>query len=174
MTDAIDRLRRILGERFEELAGGHVSGELPLTDAVVNRVIAERLGSSTHVTAVHVHAREVDALDVHLSLRGVPLVSSVPVSLRIVRQPVLPASPVLELEWSLAGLGGLARLAGPFITKMATLPPGVRIDHDRIAIDLESALQAQRLGDLLRLLTHVEVHTRDGRIVVSFEVILSP
>ena len=170
MTRAIDRLRGLLGARFEELTGGHLTGELPLTDTLVNRVIADRLGSSTHVTAAHVHARDGDALDVHLTLRGVPLVSSVPVRLRITRQPVLPAAPALEMEWSVAGLGSLARIAGPFITRMATLPPGVRIDRDRIAVNLEDVLEAQGLGDVLRLITRLEVHTRDGRILLRFEL----
>lgn len=172
MNRAIDRLRSLLGPRFEELTGAHVSGELPLTDALVDRAIADRLGRSAHVAAVHVHARDGDALDVHVTLRGVPIVTSVPVSLRIIRQPVLPASPVLEMEWSVAGLGALARMAGPFITRMVTLPPGVRIDRDRIAIDLAHVLQAQGLADVLRPITRLEVHTRDGRIVVGFEVIL--
>jgi hypothetical protein len=168
MTRAIDHLRTLLGMQFEQLAGAHVSGELPLSDTVVNRAVAERLGSSAHVQAVHVHARDGDAVDVHLTLRGVPMISSVPVSLRIARQPLLPTSPVLEMEWSLAGLGALARIAGPFVTRMAKLPPGVRIDRDRIAIDLEEVLQAQGLADVLRLITRLEVHTRDGRIVLDF------
>lgn len=170
MSRALDRLRHLLGARFEELSGTYVAGQLPFTDAVVNRAIAEQLRSSARVAAAHVHARDGDALDVHLTLRGVPLISSVPLGLRIRQQPVLPDSPVLGIEWSLAGLGALARMAGPFITRLASLPPGVRMDENRITLDLREALRTQGLEDLLRLARRLEVHTQEGRIVLHFEV----
>jgi hypothetical protein len=171
MTTPLDRLHGLFGDRFQELAGTHVVGEVPLTDGVINAVIADRLaGMSAPVTGVRVRARDGDALDVDVTLRNVPLLSTVPVALRIDRQPQLPGSPVLTLHWSVAGLGALARIAAPFISRFATLPPGVRIDSDHIVVDLAEALRAQGFGDVLGLVTRLEVHTRDGRVVASFEL----
>lgn len=171
MSAALDRLRELAGNNFEQLAGARIGGELPLTDAVVNRAIAERVArSGGPVTGVSVHARDGDALDIELSLQGVPMVSTVPISARVDQQPLLPHSPVLGLTWSLAGLGALARIAGPFIARMRRLPPGIRIEGDRILVDIADLLRAQRLDDLLRHLAHLEVHTHDGRIIVQFEL----
>jgi hypothetical protein len=170
MNTAIDRIRYLLGPQLEELGGAHLSGQIPLTDAVINRAAAAKLAAmSGPVADAHVHAADGDVLQVALTVRGVPLISTVPVRLQIDQQPELPSSPVLGLHWSLAGLGALARLASPFIERLAKLPPGVRMDGDRLLIDLADLLRAQGLGDLLRLVTRLEVHTRDGQVLVSFE-----
>ena len=169
--NALERARMLLGTNFEQLAGGHVSGELPLTDAVVNRVIADKLGgSSGPVTAVHVHAQDGDTLHVDLALQGVPMISSVPITARIDQQPVLPHSPVLGLTWSLAGLGALARIAAPFVARVKTLPHGIRIEGDRVLVNVADILRAQGQEEALRYVTGLQVHTRDGQIRVQFEL----
>ena len=171
MNPALERVRELLGSRFEELAGAHVAGELPLTDVVVNRLIAARLAkSSAPVTGIRVHAREGDVLDIGLTLQGVPMISHVPVSARIDQQPELPNAPVLGLQWSLAGLGALARIAGPFIARIKTLPTGIRIEGDRILLDVAALLRAQGLEEALGHLARLQVHTREGRLVVLFEL----
>ena len=171
MNDALEGARRLLGDRFEHLAGARVSGELPITEPVINRAIAEQLaGASGPVAGVHVRAHDGDALAIDLALRGVPMISAVPVTARIDQQPRMPDAPVLGLQWSLAGLGALARIAAPFVAKIRTLPPGIRIDGDRVLLDIGELLRRQGLGEFLRYVSHLEVHAQEGRIVVRFEL----
>jgi hypothetical protein len=148
-----------------------VAGELPVTDAVINRVLGDSFaGSAGPVTGVRVHAADGDTLHVALSLQGVPMISRVPVTLTIDQQPVLPHSPVLGLTWSLAGLGALARIAAPFVTRVKRLPPGVRIDGDRVLVNVADLLRAQGLDEALRHMTLLQVHTRDGQVRLHFEL----
>jgi hypothetical protein len=57
-TQTLDRMRRLLGSRFEELAGSRVDAELPLTNTVLNALIAERLrASDTPVQQAEVQVR---------------------------------------------------------------------------------------------------------------------
>ena len=60
------------------------------------------------------------------------------------QQPRFPASPFLVLRWSfLAGLGAIAsKFVGALERK---LPPGIRLDGDRIVVDI-AAIARPRLG----------------------------
>jgi hypothetical protein len=64
-------------------------------------------------------------------------------------------------------LGGLFGLASGAIAGM--LPPGVRLDGERILVDL-AALAAQKgHGELFGYLRRLEVHTEPGRLILQVD-----
>jgi hypothetical protein len=93
-----------------------------------------------------------------------------PLSLEVIveKQPSLPDDPVLAL--TLSGLGGLLRFAGPLAGFMKSLPPGVRMEGERVFIDIRAALAARGLTSVLNYLKDVAVGTEEGRLVVVFAV----
>jgi hypothetical protein len=165
----LDQLPSLVGFDLSELAGAHASGEIPVPAALINRVIAARLADSrSPIAALVVDPRQGDVVLVHVRLHAT-LVPPLTIQAVIDAQPRLPASPVLVVRWSLVGLGILGRLASPVLALFGVLPPGISVSGDRLAIDLAEILTARGHGDLLTLLTHLEVATADGGVVVRFE-----
>ena len=163
-----DTLRERLGLDPRELAGATVSGEIPITDTLLNRLIGERLQQHAQVESVHVHPQEGDAaiIDVNTRLRLLPTLR---ITARIEQQPDLPRDPTLLIRWSLPAAGPLAMLAGPVLSYLKALPPGIHVEGERAVVNVAVLLQDRGLGDVLQLLRRLAVHTRPGAFVVRFE-----
>jgi hypothetical protein len=165
----LGRLRALAGDNLEELRGATVAAELPLTNAVVNRLIAERLAAASGpVAAVQVDALDDDTFSAQLSLRT-KMIPPIRVVARIEEQPE-PQRPVLGVRWSMPGLGPLGLLAGPALSFLTTLPRGLRNEDDRLLVDVAELLRAQGLADLLPFISKVQVHTRRGAFVLRVEL----
>jgi hypothetical protein len=165
----LGRLRALAGNNFEELAGASFAAEIPLTNTVVNRLIAERLvAGSGPVSAVQVDAQDDDTFNAQVSLRP-KIIPTIRIAARIEEQPE-PQRPVLGVRWSMPGLGPLGLLAGPALSFLKALPRGLRTEHDRILVDVAELLRAQGLADLLPFISKVGIHTRRGAFVVTFEL----
>jgi len=165
----LGKLRGLAGDSFQELAGTSLVGEVPLTNAVVNRLIAERLAASSGaVSAVHVEALDDDRFGAQLSLRS-KMIPSIRIVGRIEEQPQ-PQRPILGIRWSMPGIGPLGMFAGPALTFLNALPRGLRAEDDRILVDVSELLRSQGLGDLLPFIARIEVHARRGAFVLQFEL----
>jgi hypothetical protein len=168
----LGRLRDIAGGNLQELSGATVAAELPLTNAVVNRLIGEQLaGTSGPVSAVQVDALDDDTFSAQVSLRA-KMIPSLRILARIEEQPE-PHRAVLGIRWSMPSLGPLGLLAGSALSFLKTLPRGLRAEDDRLLVDVAELLRAQGLGDLLPFISKVRIHTRRGAFVVKFEMRVS-
>ena len=166
----LDTLLQRVGLSVPDLAGTAAGGEVPLTEPVVNRVIAAQLAArQLPVTGVELEAHEGDAFTAHVALRN-KLLRSLRVHVRIERQARLPEDPVVWLRWSIPGAGPLALFAAPALSLFKALPPGVTADSDRIAIDVRQVLAARGLGEMSGYLKNLEIHTRPGGFVVRADV----
>ena len=171
MTDPalLGRLRALAGDKLEELTGTTVAVEIPLTNTVVNRLIADRLAAgSGPVSSVQMDALDDDTFSAQVSPRA-KVIPTLRIVGRIEEQPE-PQRPVLGIRWSMPGLGPLALLAGPALSFLKALPRGLRADDDRILVDVAELLRAQGLADLLPYLTKVRVHTRRGAFLLTVEM----
>jgi hypothetical protein len=167
----LDRVYQLLGPDLQEIGGTVVAGEIPISDAVINRVVGEALaGRNLPVTAVRIEAEDDGRLMANVSIRGPRLIPQIRIAAAIDRQPEMPQSPVLGLRWSLPGMGPLAMFASPFLSQLKSLPPGIRIEGDRILIDIAQVLRQQGLADVLRYVTGLQIGTRRGRVIVRFEL----
>jgi hypothetical protein len=165
-----NRVRSLLGIELEGLKGTRLSGEIPLTNAVVNHVIAARLADGK----MPISAARVEALDGNvIGIQVVPsarLIPSVRLEARIERQPEFPDYPVLRLRWSVLGAGAISRLVAPVIARFTSLPPGIGLDADLVTIDVRELLVARGFGDIIEYIAGLRVDTRAGVFVIRFEV----
>lgn len=167
-----DRLRETLGVDLRELAGGSFSGEIPLPNALVNRLIAQYLDAAQGpVRAAHVEAHDQDTITIDLSMRG--LLPAVKLSARIEQQPEFPRPAVLGIRWSMPKMGPLALFAAPIMSYFKALPPGITADGDRISVDVAELLRSRGLGEFLPYIANARIHTREGAFLVRFEVRIS-
>jgi hypothetical protein len=166
----LGRLRALAGSDLSELAGATAAADIPLTNTLVNRVFAERLSRSQGpVSSVEVEALDEDTFSARVSLRT-KMIPTLTIVGRIEDQPELPLRPVLAIRWSMPRVGPLGLFAGPALGFLKVLPPGLRADDDRILVDVEELVRSQGLGDLLPLVTKLQVHTRRGAFVVRVEL----
>lgn len=162
-------LRQQTGLELQEFAGATLTAEIPFSDDLVNRQIAERLVDHPHLVSVVVQAQEGDLLDIQVTPRK-RFIPPVRVVARIDRQPEMPKYPIVLLRWSMPSAGALAMFAAPVIGYFKAMPAGITMDRDLIAVDLQELARARGLDALLAFVRRIEVHTRQGGFVARAEV----
>jgi hypothetical protein len=165
----LDPLRAVFGAELQDLSGTVVSGEVPVTTGLINRLIAQKLATAnTPIVSAEIETTPGDSCTVHLRPKGpIPLLN---VDAVIDQQPQLPVNPVLAMRWSLRGLGPLAMFAAPIVSYFKALPPGITLDRERLSVNVHTLLRSRGYGDIIPLLTGVRVSTRERRFVVQFEI----
>ena len=119
---------------------------------------------SAHLREVDIQPRAGDSFDVLVTVSW-PFVPAIKVSFAIERQPQFPASPVLVLRWSL--LGAVGAFASRFIASPDRLPAGVRLDGDRLLVDIARLAEGTSAAPWLPYLRSLELHTVDDRFVLD-------
>jgi hypothetical protein len=164
-----ETIRERLGVDIGTFAGAHAAGEVPLSDEFINRLIAERLTNHPQVASIRVAAQDGDVVAVQVVPRA-RLIPPLRILARVERQPAFPQNPALLLRWSMPAAGPLAMLAAPVLSFFKAMPRGIRIDGDRVAVDVRELLGGRGLDDLSGFIRRLEVHTRPGGFVVQFDV----
>lgn len=168
---ALDNARRLLGPRLDGVAGAHAAGEIPVSEAALNRLVAETLHASHGpVMSAELQVRAHDELAVRVRLRRPSFAPTIIVTLHIERQPAPPASMDLVMKWSLPGMGLLATLVAPVLSFFKKAPSGVRLDGDRVIVDFATIARERGAGALLEFVTGLRITTRDRELVVGFDL----
>ena len=137
---------------------------LPVSDRLLNEILAEALPSSARVRDVDVRARTGNRFAVRAKVAAAPFLPPLNLTVAIDRQPELPASPVLVLRLE---MGGLLAVAGVALRFFDALPSGIRIENDRVHVDLAQLLEKQGLSGFLDHLEHLHIDTADGTTILS-------
>ena len=138
-----------------------------MSERLIDEIVASAVRPGGPVREVRVHPLPGDAFSVRVAPRA-SLLPSITVRLEIDRQPELPASPVLVLR--MATMGGLFGLASAAFPIAGMLPPGVRLDSDRILVDLRAIAADRGAADLLEYVTGLQLHTEEGRAVLHVDL----
>jgi hypothetical protein len=147
-------------------AGSVGQGAIHVSEPLLNTVITERLRGSAAIRELHLTLRAGNRLGVRVVVVKPSFLPPISLEVIIDTQPSLPDDPVLGL--TLSGMGGLLRFAGPAAGFFKVLPPGVRMEGERVFIDLRAALAPHGLSGVLNYLKDVAVGTDEGQLVVVF------
>jgi hypothetical protein len=150
--------------RATDVAGSRAAVDVALSEALLNGAIAERLPPNGAIKDVRLRIADGHAR-VTLRLERPRFLPPIGATVTIERQPDLPASPTLGLRLGLPA--GLGMLAGLGANLFATLPPGLRLEGDRLTVDLAALLRAQDLGWVLRYAQSLLVTFEPGRIRIQ-------
>ena len=130
----------------------------------MNGLAAQALRETkTPVRQLDIRPRNGDLIDVIVTVSW-PFVPPLKVAVAVDQQPQFPDSPILVLRWSL--FGGLGAIAARLLGSMGKLPPGVRLDGDRLMLDIRVLAAQSPAAPLLQYLRTLEVHTLDDRLVI--------
>lgn len=153
--------------RAADLAGTTLDAHVSIAEGLVNRAIAEKLPAGGAVKDVLVqsaagHARAT------IRLARPSFLPPIPITLAIDRQPELPDSPMLALRIGM--LPGIAMLVGTGLSFMKVLPPGLRLDGERLFVDMRQIARDQGFEWALPYLAAMQVEFQPGRIVLNVRV----
>ena len=120
--------------------------------------------SAQAIRDLTVHPRAANRFDVHLKLARAGFLPTLNLTMEIERQPELPLHPDLVLR--IGGAGGMMRLAGPAISSFGVLPPGLRLEGDRLFVDIRALLIAHGQAELLEFVEQLQVMTEEDGLVL--------
>jgi hypothetical protein len=164
-------LREQQAANFADVAGANGFVILPISDRLLSRLIAERLPPSAPVSDLELSADAGNELAVRVRLTRAAFLPPITVRFVIERQPRLPESPVIELRMMSEGLAALAGTALKFVD---VLPPGVRLEGDKVSIDLAALAAQYGVAEVLPYLTDLEITTTVGRVVFTVRAAVPP
>ena len=151
---------------FADLTGSEAQGSLRITDRLLNQIVATAMQGTRALRDVQLRTLADDRLQARVALAKPSFLPPFTIGIVIERQPELPATPVLVAR--LEGAGGLMRLAGAATTFLHVLPPGVRMEGDRVFVDIAALLQQRGFGFVLQYADDLRVHTEEGALRVAF------
>ena len=151
---------------FEDLRGAEVSANVPISERLLNEFIQESLPRSVPVRDLHVSPQAGDRFDVRARLGSSSFLPPLKLGVLIDRQPDLPASTILVLKLE---MGALMSLASPALRFFDALPRGIRVEGDRVYVDLAALLEPRGFGDYLQFVRRLEVHTVAGAVVATIQ-----
>jgi hypothetical protein len=157
-------LRQQLGSGFADLRGAEAAITLPVSERLLNELVAGAVPSSAPVRDLQIAPEAADRFSVRLRVGSSTLIPRLKIALSIDRQPELPTSPVLVLKVESAGL---MTLAGPMLRLLNALPAGIALHDDRIHIDLRALADRRGLAPFLDYLTELRVNTVPGAVVMT-------
>lgn len=169
--DVFSLLRQQQASGFADIAGAQVTATLPLSERLLNQVIAANLPPGGPLRHAELHAHPGERLTLRVALSKPSFVPPFNVTLQIERQAQLPESPVIVLR--LAGASGLMAIAGSMAGLAMGLPPSMRLDGDRIHVDLRAMLRPHGADTLLDLLEELYVATGEGVVTLAFRARIS-
>lgn len=159
-------LNQLQSSGFRDVAGARIVADVPLSARLINEVVTASIPLNVPVREVAIRPEAGGQFSVRITPRA-SLLPPLTLRLQIERQPEFPAFPVLVMRMkTMGGLFGLATAALP-IGNM--LPPGVRLEGERILVDL-AALAAQRgFADTVQYVRRLTIDSEEGRVLLHVE-----
>ena len=168
----LDLLQRQQRDGFPDLGGTEITATIPISDRLINELIAASLPIGGKVREIIVEAEEGNRVTARVRLSASSLFPAIPVTLAIEDQPKLPEQPIIGL--GLSQSSGFVARAASALSSMVALPPGINLEGDRIRIDIRRLLAERNLEGLLDYVTSLRVNTRAGALVLDVSARLGP
>jgi hypothetical protein len=162
LQHAFEQLR---ATRFAEIKGARLSLSIPIAERLLNELVSAALPASLPVRDLTIRPRASNSLQVRARVSKLDFLPPVTLTLDIDQQPCLPDTP---LGLRLRSFPGLVALAGPLLSQKH-FPPGIRLEGDRLFVDLRQLLERAGYGDLVPLIERLHLATDEGRLLVEVE-----
>jgi hypothetical protein len=162
-------LSELLGVRLRDLPGATVSGSIPLSDDVVNTLIADRLSPGAMVREVIVESHDGNRLSARVRLTT-PFVPTLTIDARIDQQPDLARADPLVLRWTVRGLAVAAPVAVIALRRLGKLPPWLSVESGAASVDIQRLVEARGFGEIIPYVAALRVSSAEGRIILEFEL----
>lgn len=156
-------LNHLQSTGFTDIAGTRIAADVPLSERLINEFVAASLPPTVPVREVSIRPEAGNRFSVRITPKA-GLIPPLTLRLEIEQQPDMPHAPILALRMkTMGGLFGLATAALPI---GSMLPPGVRLEGERILVDLRAIAAQKGFADFIRYVTALRVTSEDGRVLL--------
>jgi hypothetical protein len=159
----LNLIARQRADGFRGLTGSEAHAVIRVSADLLNEAVRLFAASARAVKEIAVQPRAGNSIDVRLKLAQT-FVPTLNLTLTIEQQPRLPAH--AELILRIIGVGGMLRFAAPAISSFGNLPRGMRLEGDRLFVDLRALLSQHGQSELLNYAEQLEVVTEEGVLIV--------
>ena len=159
-AEILDHLR---STGFGDIRGARLAADVPLSERLINDFLAATLPPDAPVRGVSIRPEANNQFSVRITPRA-GLLPPVTLKLQIERQPELPHFPVLTLR--MQKMGGLLGFATAALPIGNLLPPGLRLDGERILVDLRALAAQKGLDGVLQYISRLHVTSDAGRVIL--------
>ena len=160
-------LEQLRASPFAGLAGTRLSATIPIAERLLNDLLAAALPSSAPVRDVSVQPKSSNRLRIKAKLTRAEFLPPISLTLEIESQPVLPDSP---LVLRILSLPGLMSLAGAALSISTLLPPGIKVQDQRVLVDVRAVLERYGYGEIVRYVESLRVTTEEGKLVLDVQL----
>ena len=164
-----DRLRQILQQlreaKFSDIKGARFALSIPIGERLLNELVRAALPPTAPVRDVAVAPRAANVLQVRARVAKIDFLPPLSLTLDIDQQPQLPDTP---LGLRLRLFPGLTAMAGSFLNPSA-MPPGIRLEGDRLYVDIRHLLQRAGYEDVVPLIERLRVSSEEGRLILELD-----
>jgi hypothetical protein len=158
-------LEQLRASQFADLKGTRLSLSIPIAERLLNEIVTASIPPSAPVRDVSIRARPSNSIEVRARVARLDFLPPVKLTMDIDQQPRLPDTP---LGFRLRSFPGFTAMAGSLLSPGA-LPPGVRLDGERLTVDVRQMLESAGYADLVSLIERLHVSTDEGRLIVEVE-----
>ena len=162
----LDILERLRASRFAEVKGARASLSVPVSEPLLNELIAAALPPAGALRDLHVRPQADNRLAVRARASRLDFLPPVTISLQIEQQPHLPDTPLVI---RILSVPGLLSMAGSLLSP-SSLPPGIRLDRERVLVDVRQLLERKGFGEIVPLIERLHVSSEEGRLVVDVDI----
>jgi hypothetical protein len=160
-------LEQVRAARFAALAGTRLSATIPITERLLNDLLAVSIPSSAPVRDVSVQPKPSNRLRISAKLTRAEFLPPMSLTLEIESQPTLPDSPLVLRVLSLPGL---MSLAGAALSISTLLPRGIKIQERRVFVDVRILLERYGYGEVVPYVESLRVTTEEGKLVLDVQL----
>jgi hypothetical protein len=168
-----DTVRKLLEDlraaRFAGIQGARVALSIPIAERLLNDALALALPPTLPVRNLSVKPLANNQLSVSGSVTNAPFLPPLALTFEI---DVQPTAPDWRLRLRMLSLPGLLSMAGSLFKLDTMLPPGVRLEGQRVVVDIRALLEQRGFGDLLPHVDAIRVRSEAGRVVVELEAVV--
>ena len=159
-------LEQLRASRFAGIQGTRASVSIPVGERLLNELVTTMMPASAPVRDLQIRPQADNRLAVRARASRLEFLPPVTISLQIEQQPQLPDTPLVIRILSLPGLLSIASsLLSP-----ASLPPGIRLDRDRVLVDVRQLLESKGFGEVVPLIERLHVASEEGRLRLDVDL----
>ena len=154
-------IQKVIQDNFSELQGARVDASIPLSQRLINELIAEAVKGNKNIASIQaaIHPQNRISVDVKTTRLPWPL----NLKLKLDKSVDLASYPSPKIRaWMENNL-----LLGSLGSTLNVLPEGIKLYGNQIVIDLGAFLRTAEQKRLLKLVKSVGIRTEEGKIILD-------
>ena len=152
--------------RFADVKGARVTAAVPVGERLLNEVVSTLLPPTAPVRDLLIRPLAANRIAVRARASRLEFLPPVTINLQIEQQPQLPNVP---LVLRIMSMPGLLSLAGSLLAPNS-FPPGIRLERDRVLVDVRTLLERNGAADLVSMAERVNITSEEGRLLVELHL----